>query len=156
TGYALFNAPTFLSLALHAVALQADGKIVVVGSANRSATSNDALVIRYNSNGTLDTTFGGGSGYITLDIDGTASRTGEIGRGVAIQPDSKIVIAGQEYAAGGAVVFNALVAHINRDGMPDLAFGKAASRSMRRRLARLLRLPCRRTAVPSRPAGSDV
>ena len=40
-----------------AVAIQADGKIVVAGNAN-NGTSNEIAVARYNTDGTLDGTFG--------------------------------------------------------------------------------------------------
>jgi uncharacterized delta-60 repeat protein len=42
-----------------AVALQADGKIVVAGSAS-TTTNSDFAVARYNTDGRLDTTFGSG------------------------------------------------------------------------------------------------
>src|SRR6185369_13906608 len=42
----------------HAVALQQDGKIVVAGD-TLNGTNNDIALVRYNTNGTLDTTFDG-------------------------------------------------------------------------------------------------
>src|SRR5437867_3015943 len=62
------------------VALQADGKIVVVGT-----SGNDFAIARYNADGTLDTTFGSG-GKITTDLGAT-----EGAFAVIIQPDGKIV-----------------------------------------------------------------
>jgi hypothetical protein len=59
------------------------------------------LVARFNTNGTLDTSFGGGSGYVRLDIDGEASMTVESAYAVVIQPDGKIVAAGSVSAPGG-------------------------------------------------------
>ena len=56
-----------------AVALQSDGKIVVAGFCTGIDGADDMLVARFNANGTLDTSFGGGSGYVRLDVDGTAS-----------------------------------------------------------------------------------
>jgi uncharacterized delta-60 repeat protein len=46
----------------NAVAVQADGKLVVVGTTyiNNDYTDEDFAVARYNANGTLDTTFGAG------------------------------------------------------------------------------------------------
>src|SRR4030042_205471 len=71
------------------IALQPDGKIVVVGDSHY-AKSRDILVLRYNSDGSLDSSFGKGgivthSGLSNADI---------WGRGVAIQPDGKIVMVG--------------------------------------------------------------
>jgi uncharacterized delta-60 repeat protein len=73
----------------NAVAVQADGKIVVVGEAETIPSFFDFAVVRYNPNGTLDQSFGG-DGIVTTDLgsefdDATA---------VAIQPDGKIVVAG--------------------------------------------------------------
>ena len=66
------------------VALQPDGKILVVGESD----SNFALV-RYNSDGSLDTSFGS-DGQVITDLGGD-----DIVRSVAIQPDGKIVVAGE-------------------------------------------------------------
>jgi uncharacterized delta-60 repeat protein len=76
-------------------------------------------ITRYNANGTLDTTFGGGNGYVRVDVDGTASTTGEGGSDVAIQPDGKIVAVGFV----GAGVNSVLVARLNSDGTLDETFG---------------------------------
>src|SRR5205085_6356209 len=70
-----------------ALALQPDGKIVAAG-VTASSTSNFALA-RYNTNGTLDTSFGSG-GKVTTNFSGG----NDYARGVAIQADGKIVVAG--------------------------------------------------------------
>lgn len=57
----------------NAVAVQVDDKIVVVGHANVnfSADASDISLVRYNSDGTLDTTtFGNGTGIVTTDLGG--------------------------------------------------------------------------------------
>jgi uncharacterized delta-60 repeat protein len=100
-------------------ALQGDGKIVVPGYALGIDGSVDMSITRYNANGTLDTTFGGGNGYVQVDIDGTASTTGESGSDVAIQPDGKIVAVGSV----GAGVNSVLVVRLNSDGTLDETFG---------------------------------
>jgi uncharacterized delta-60 repeat protein len=78
----------------NAAALQTDGKIVVVGQvgANFSQTPNADTtfgIARYNTNGSLDTSFGTG-GLVTTDF-GT---THDTARAVAIQTDGRIVVAG--------------------------------------------------------------
>ena len=70
------------------IALQADGKIVVTGYAQFSGINN-ILVVRYNTDGSLDTTFGSESGYTTTAIGSDA-----LGHAVTIQVDGKIVVAG--------------------------------------------------------------
>src|SRR4030095_4249021 len=72
-----------------AVAAQADGKLVVVGTSRGAQTIFE--VMRYNSDGSLDTTFGGlGIGKIRL----FTFQSGFIARAVKIQTDGKMVIAG--------------------------------------------------------------
>jgi uncharacterized delta-60 repeat protein len=70
------------------LAIQADGKIVVAGSSKVSLTRNDIAVVRYLSDGTLDTTFGTGGKMTTRLTGGYDAATG-----VAMQNDGKIVIA---------------------------------------------------------------
>ncbi|KKD06050.1 calcium-binding protein [Streptomyces sp. WM6386] len=98
----------------HAVALQPDGKIVVAGESG--ATEGGCClftVARYNADGSLDTGFGTG-GRVVSDV-------GSVARGVAVQPDGKIVAAGQGIAGPGDLRF--MVARYNADGSPDTGFG---------------------------------
>jgi len=60
------------------VAIQADGKIIVVGT-----SGNDIAVARYKSNGTLDTSFGSG-GTTTINFGGV-----DQGFAVQIQADGQ-------------------------------------------------------------------
>ncbi len=88
----------------HAVALQSDGKIIAVGQ-----SSADFSVFRYNSNGSLDTSFDT-DGIVTTNIAGT-----DIAHDVIIQPDGKIIAAGE-----GASDF--ALARYNADGSLDSTF----------------------------------
>ncbi|GMU19646.1 MAG: hypothetical protein AMXMBFR12_08380 [Candidatus Babeliales bacterium] len=93
------------------VAIQADGNIVVAGS-----SGTDALVMRLNIDGSLDTTFGGGAGYVLTPIGDEASATA-----VAIQPaDQMIVIA-------GISDLSAFVARYDVDGNLDATFGDSGT-----------------------------
>jgi uncharacterized delta-60 repeat protein len=74
-----------------ALGIQADSKIVVAGSASISGNGYFALA-RYNTNGTLDTTFGSG-GKVTTDASSGASAYALI-----LQGDGTIIAVGQ----GGA------------------------------------------------------
>jgi uncharacterized delta-60 repeat protein len=84
----------------NAVALQADGKIVVAGNAfaNPFTGVSDIAVLRYNADGTLDTTgFGSPNGYVTTNVGAFDN-----GFAVAVQPaDGKIVVAGNADAGAG-------------------------------------------------------
>ncbi|MGA2750172.1 MAG: hypothetical protein ABSG59_15470 [Verrucomicrobiota bacterium] len=95
-----------------AVAIQANGSIVVAGNANNSSNNVFALA-RYNPDGTLDGTFGS-NGKLTTSV-GT---NGSGANAVLIQSDGKIVAAG-----GGSGGF-ALVRY-NPDGSLDASFGSA-------------------------------
>lgn len=78
----------------NAVAIQADGKIVVAG--RTASGGGDVALARYNANGTLDGSFGN-SGRVRTGITGGD----ESAHGIAIQPDGKIVIAGQTSTSDG-------------------------------------------------------
>jgi uncharacterized delta-60 repeat protein len=100
----------------NAVAIQSDGKIVAAGFA-LTITSNDFALVRYNSDGSLDASFGAG-GKVTTDFFGTRDEA----HAVAIQDDGKIVV------AGGALSFSVntflfSLARYNSDGSLDASFG---------------------------------
>ena len=118
-GYSVFLPAGISSTNGTSVALQSDGRIVVAGYCSGVDGRADMLVARFNSNGTLDTSFGGGAGYVRFDVDGTASVTAEIGNGVVIQTDGKIVVGGYERGSGPS---NVLVARFNADGTLDQTF----------------------------------
>lgn len=66
-------------------ALQRDGKIVVVGTSN---VNIELSLARYNSDGTLDTTFGNGGKIVSIPTAGE-----NFGSAVAVQPDGKVLAA---------------------------------------------------------------
>ncbi len=102
-----------------AVALQADGKIVVAGySHSNVAGEDDFAVARFNSNGTLDTSFGSnGLGTVTTSFN--SGFGGDRAYDVFVQPDGKIVVAG--YRDGFSPNF--AVARYNSNGSLDTTFG---------------------------------
>jgi len=75
----------------YSVALQPDGKIVVAGY-SYNGSNNDVALVRYNADGSLDTSFDG-DGKVTTPI----GVSDDYGRSVAIQSDGKIVVAGYSY-----------------------------------------------------------
>ena len=68
------------------IALQADGKLVMAGG---TEGSQNFVVVRYDADGTLDTTFDGDGKVIT-----PISPSPGGAEAVAVQPDGKIVVAG--------------------------------------------------------------
>jgi uncharacterized delta-60 repeat protein len=102
------------------LAIQPDGKIVVVGECDMGATGFDACVVRYNDNGTPDTaTFGGGDGIVTTNVAPGSNE--DYASGVAIEPgvsNWNIVVSGGA-DMGGTTDWDFLVARYKSDGLPD-------------------------------------
>ena len=99
------------------IALQPDGKIVVVGDSHY-AKSRDILVLRCNSDGSVDSTFGKGG---VTTYKSRAKENQDIGFGVALQPDAKIVVVGSTYNGKN---HEAMLLRCNSDGSLDSSFGK--------------------------------
>jgi len=98
------------------VTIQPDGKIVVVGD-DGNVANTDLKVVRYNSNGTLDTTFDG-DGVVTTAIAGGT----DVAYGVAIQPDGKIVVSGRSDTPPNYPTSYAVIRY-NSNGSIDTGFG---------------------------------
>jgi uncharacterized delta-60 repeat protein len=92
------------------LAIQPDGKILLGGSC-QGASNLDFCIARFNSDGTLDTTFGS-SGKVIQDI----SSFYDAGLSLAIQPDGKILL-------GGHCSGRFCIARFNSNGTPDTSFG---------------------------------
>ncbi|MCY7314740.1 MAG: hypothetical protein LH480_03740, partial [Rubrivivax sp.] len=110
-----------------AVAIQRDGKIVVAGYTGIDATppardpSETFAVARYNADGSLDSSFGSG-GRVSNNVNGRAFA-------VAIQPDGKIVLAGEFNfeSTNGSDFSDVTLARLLPDGRLDPGFGATAS-----------------------------
>ena len=97
-----------------AIALQSDGKILVVGGSDEG-TDCYVVLARYNSDGTLDLSFDE-DGKVITDI----SCTSICGNALVIQPDNKIVVAG---TADNGTDYDIIVLRYNPDGSLDPTFG---------------------------------
>jgi uncharacterized delta-60 repeat protein len=102
--------------AAHAVAIQADGKIIAAGQGGGGATRNDFALVRYNPNGSLDAGFSG-DGKLRTDF-GFGAADGA--NGVALQSSGRVVAAG--FAGGGATGDDFAVARYNSGGALDTSF----------------------------------
>lgn len=96
------------------VAVQADGKIVAAGVT--TLVGGGFAVARYNTNGSLDSGFGSG-GKVQTSFGGL-----EAAQAVAIQPDARIVVAGEVFIPGGGHTRFAL-ARYSANGSLDPTFG---------------------------------
>ena len=124
-----------------AIVLQPDGKIVAGGysgccGGGRPAiksqydpdlsldglapnTASDLAMARFNTDGSLDTTFGGGTGKVITDINGNADHA----RALAMQADGKLILAGNSATMTSPIVDSTVVARYNVDGTLDATFG---------------------------------
>src|SRR4029450_7595452 len=125
TGGKVTTDPGGVSGQAYSLAVQPDGKIVLAGYANVNG-GESFMLARYNTNGTLDQNFGT-RGIVT-------PRFALAGQGfsfafafsVAIQPDGRIVAAGQHYFNG---VSHSALARYNSNGTLDASFGTGGIRS---------------------------
>jgi uncharacterized delta-60 repeat protein len=89
----------------HSLAIQPDGKIVVAGY-SQNGFYDDFTLVRYTTNGSLDTTFDSdGIVYTPIGPDDS------YGKSMALQSDGKIVVAG--YVANGSNIDFALARYNN-------------------------------------------
>ena len=97
-----------------AIALQANGKIIVAGHSHNANGNPDMALWRLNADGSLDTTFGE-NGIVTHHKHGA-----DYGHSVAIQGDGKIVVAGSSVGVKTGMAFW----RFEKDGSPDITFNK--------------------------------
>jgi uncharacterized delta-60 repeat protein len=97
---------------IHTIVQLADGRFLAAGTV--TAANQDFALMRYNADGSLDTTFGT-NGYITTDFGAD-----EMANAVAVQADGKIVVAGH---TTGGMHGDIAMARYNADGSLDTTFG---------------------------------
>jgi uncharacterized delta-60 repeat protein len=108
---------------LGGLAVQPDGRIVLIGGATDSAGEGVVQLARLDTQGNLDPTFGTGGKLLAPQL-GTGANKGSFATAGALQPDGKIVIAGQATDTNGAQADAALVARFDGDGKAlDPTFG---------------------------------
>ncbi len=110
---------------MNSIDLQSDGKIVVAGEfATSFTTPFDFIVFRFNTNGTLDTSFDG-DGYAITDFNLSYDEA----RSVHVLPDGKILAVGRS-GINGSTQYNFGLARYNSNGSLDSSFdgdGKAVA-----------------------------
>lgn len=121
-GYVItdFNTSFSFQEGITSSVIQADGKIVVVGSQrNNDANSSNILIARYKTNGTLDSSFDS-DGYVITSFSTGNSEANE----VSVQPDGKIVVSGRlTYVPADANnPFCSVFLRYNSDGSIDSSF----------------------------------
>ncbi|MBL8810609.1 MAG: Ig-like domain-containing protein, partial [Planctomycetaceae bacterium] len=113
-GTVLASTGTYANM-VHTMLIQPDGRIVVGGEFYSASTGSlDSFLMRLNTDGSVDTSFG---------TDGIfryshSSNLEEL-HSVAIQPDGKLVIAGTSYSGSE---YDAYLARVTSDGQLDASF----------------------------------
>ena len=105
------------------IAVQADGKIVVVGDTVVADGSSNIVLARLNADGTPDTSFGKGDdgtpdGFVATSLGNGDDKANS----VVLQADGMIVLAGTH--VGDDKSSNMIVARYDASGVPDATFGK--------------------------------
>jgi uncharacterized delta-60 repeat protein len=101
------------------MAVQPDGKFLLAGYQGGSNLNSQVTVVRYNTNGTLDTTFGSGG------VAGIRVTSGSFqgASAVTLQPDGKIVVAGDVTPNNTSDSNDWVIARFNTNGTADSTFG---------------------------------
>ena len=103
-----------LGTTLYALALQPDGKVIAGGSLNPVNGQPVADVLRFNSDGSVDTGFNAG-----VPTEAVAGRMPFV-YSLALQPDGKVIVGGYFSAINGVPCNN--LARLNVDGSMDTGF----------------------------------
>ena len=128
-----FRGPGFIQTAIsqsdaaNSVALQQDGKIIAAGAtrtANQATVESGIAILRYNSDGSLDQSFGSGGKVVNAVGPYNLNRV----LSVVVQPDGKILVAGASTLnpgnpPGAAVDAQGFVARYLANGTLDSSFG---------------------------------
>ena len=103
-----FNIGTGVNIIVYSIAMQTDGKIIVVGDFTSYNGTTANRIIRLNTNGTLDSTFtiGTGANIVVSSIN--------------IQNDGKIIIGGAFTSYNGTTANR--IARLNSNGTLDTTF----------------------------------
>lgn len=110
--------------------VDAQGRIVVVGSTPGALGQSDYGVVRFNADGTDDTRFAGDGGTsVAFDYDAANNRVNDAAQRVATAPDGSVFVAGtvQFRASGGGAITALGVAKLKPDGSLDGSFGNTGT-----------------------------
>ena len=128
----------------YGVALQEDGKFIVIAPGAGFEESSGWTIARFESDGTPDPAFGGGDGIVTTDLNPDEP---DAPRDVVIQPDGKIIVVGLKGLSDG---WRFAVVRYEADGDLDPEFANGGIRIVR------IGLASRATAVALQPNGKIV
>ena len=96
----------------HGVAVQSDGKLLISGFGTNSSGNSDFILVRLNTDGSLDTSFSDG-GKALIDIGGASDQA----YCMTLQSDGKVLLAGSSNASLTLI-------RLNTDGTLDTSFSE--------------------------------
>jgi uncharacterized delta-60 repeat protein len=136
------------------VVVQNNGKILVAGHSNFGGSRNwDFVLLRYNADGTLDSTFDG-DGKVTTDFGASSE---DRAYSMALQHDGRIILAGRSSPNGGVIPHssNFALARYEGDPIPPPALAGDYNRSGTVDAADYVLWRNTRTAVVAAYSGAD-
>lgn len=121
----IFHSPTSgpsLGLRANAVAVQANGRILVAGQSKPNNPPSIGFVIRLMPDGALDTSFGNNGAY-------SSAANSALVQVVRVMGDGRIVIGGSTLVLGATSHSNFLIERLTSAGLPDVTFNGTGSLS---------------------------
>lgn len=101
-----------------AAARLGDGRLLVAGVVRPDSGTDDFALARFLADGSLDTSFGN-QGWAVVDLDGNT----DTARDLVVQPDGKILVAGEGTFPSHGFTRDFAVVRFNSDGSLDAGFG---------------------------------
>ncbi|HEX5122072.1 MAG TPA: hypothetical protein VFV97_02410 [Rhodanobacteraceae bacterium] len=105
---------------IESIARLDDGSLIAVGI-SQVTSLEEGFVVRMDANGTIDTTFAGGAGFVLIPL--------YYAHAVGIDSQGRIVVAGESIDIG-TFVYTANVMRFNADGTPDTTYGDNGTASL--------------------------
>jgi uncharacterized delta-60 repeat protein len=114
---------------VEAMIVQTDGKILVCGASVFSGGGDhtEFAVLRLNTDGTLDPSFGG-TGKVHVAFDDATNTNVAFCKAIALQTDGKIVLAGYALRSAGGLNYDFAATRLNPNGTLDTGFGAGGKR----------------------------
>jgi len=94
-----------------------EGKIYVTGSSSRSGSNTDMVIWRYNSNGSLDTSFNG-TGFVVHN-NAAGGNGNDIGASIYVDKEGKIYVTGHSWDGSN---YDMVIWRYNSNGSLDTSF----------------------------------